>query len=102
VIIFHRSQILISKHGEVAEGEYLDPKGKAVILFDHIKQEVTGKRALSGEIDDSLEPLRSAFEKHAFEYVSNHYPHGTTTVYGKDGQIIVCISSARYNPNNFW
>jgi len=95
-------KVLITKYGEVSEGEYLDPKGNQVISYDHIKQEVTGRRNVSDEIDSSLEPLRSAFEKAAFDYVSQHYPHGTTTVYGKDGQIIVCISSARFNPQNFW
>jgi len=95
-------KVLITKYGEVADGEYLDPKGGQVIMFDHIKQEVTGKRGISDELEGSLEPMRSAFEKHAFEYVAQHYSHGTCTVYGKDGQIIICISSARFNPNNFW
>jgi len=96
-------KVLITKYGEVADGEYLDPKGNQVVLFDHIKQEVTGKRAIgSGELDSAQEPLRSAFEKEAFEYCGQHYPHGTTTVYSKDGKIIVALSSARFNPHNFW
>jgi len=95
-------KVLITKYGEVADGEYLDPKGGQVITFDHIRQEVTGKRGISGELDSSLEGLRSAFEKASFDYVTQHYPHGTTTVYGKEGKIIVCISSARFNPANFW
>jgi len=98
----HSHKVLITKYGEVADGEYLDPKGGQVVSFDHIKQEVTGKRSISDELDQSLEPLRSAFEKYAFEYCQQHYPHGTTTVYGKDGQIVVCISSARFNSHNFW
>jgi len=99
----NQHKVLITKYGEVSDGEYLDPKGNQVITFDHIKQEVTGKRGIdAGELDSSLEGLRSAFERAAFDYVSQHYPHGTTTVYAKDGQIIVCISSARFNPQNFW
>jgi len=96
-------KVLISKYGEVSDGEYLDPKGNQVIQFDHIKQEVTGKRAIgSGDMDQSQEALRSAFEKEAFDYCGQHYPHGTTTVYAKDGKIIVALSSARFNPHNFW
>lgn len=99
----NQHKVLITKYGEVADGEFLDPKGNQVILFDHIKQEVTGKRAInSGETDSGLEGLRAAFEKAAFTYVGDHYPHGTTTVYAKDGKVVVCISSARFNPNNFW
>jgi len=96
-------KVLITKYGEVADGEYLDPKGNQVIQFDHIKQEVTGKRPIQADdTDSSLEPLRAAFEKAAFDYASQHYPHGATTVYGKDGKIIVCISSQRFNPSNYW
>eukprot|EP01116_Phalansterium_solitarium_P004664 TRINITY_DN15713_c0_g1_i1.p1 TRINITY_DN15713_c0_g1~~TRINITY_DN15713_c0_g1_i1.p1 ORF type:complete len:281 (+),score=65.37 TRINITY_DN15713_c0_g1_i1:180-1022(+) len=95
-------KVLITKHGEVADGEYLDPKGGQVVHFDHIKQTVTGSRPLSGELDSSLEPLRAAFERAAFDYCTQHYPHGTATVYGTNGQIIVAISAARFNPNNFW
>lgn len=96
-------KVLITKYGEVADGDYLDPKGGLVLHYDHIKQEVTGQRAISGsDLDSSVESLRAAFEKEAFTYCGEHYPHGTTTVYGKDGKIIICISSARFNPHNFW
>jgi len=95
-------KVLITKYGEVSDGEYLDPKGNQVISYDHIRQEVVGKRPISGELDSSLEGLRSAFEKHMFDYVSQHYPHGTTTIYARDGKITIAISSARFNPNNFW
>lgn len=95
-------KVLITKYGEVSDGEYLDPKGGQIVLFDHIKQEVTGKKPIGSELDSSLEPLRSAFDKAASEYTAQHYPHGTSTVYGRDGKIIICISSARFNPHNFW
>jgi len=95
-------KVLITKYGEVSDGEYLDPKGGLVLSYDHIKQEVTGSRPISGELDSGLESLRKAFEKAAMDYVSQHYPFGTTTIYGKDGQIIIAISSAKFNPHNFW
>jgi len=96
-------KVLITKYGEVADGEYLDPKGGVVLLYDHIKQEVTGSRPIGGgDLENNVESLRAAFEKESFNYVGEHYPHGSTTVYGKDGKIIVCISSARFNPHNFW
>jgi len=95
-------KVLITKYGEVADGEYLDPKGNQVLSYDHIRQEVTGKRPISGDLDSSIEGVRSAFERAAFDYVQQHYPHGTTTIYGKDGKVIICVSSARFNPGNFW
>jgi len=99
----HAHKVLISKYGEVADGEYLDPRGGIVIAYDHIKQAVTGQRGIQGgEMDNSLEPLRAAFDKHAGEYADQHYPSGGATVYAKDGQIIIAISSARFNSKNFW
>jgi len=76
-------KVLISKTGEVSPGEYLDPRGNQIVLFDHIRQEVTGSRAISGELDSQVEPFRSAFDDAAVHYVSEHYLNGTTTVYGK-------------------
>jgi len=98
----HSHNVLITKYGEVSDGEYLDPRGGQVVKFDHIKQEVVGQRPIGDELDGSLESLRAAFDKAASAYTEEHYPNGTSTVYGKDGQIIVCISAARFNPNNFW
>jgi len=96
-------KVLITKYGEVADGDYIDPKGGVVLHYDHIKQEVTGTRPIGGgDLEKNVESLRSAFEHEAFTYVAEHYPHGTTTVYGKDGKVIICISSARFNPHNFW
>jgi len=96
-------KVLITKYGEISDGEYLDPKGGVVLQYDHIKQEVTGTRPIrSGDTESGIESLRSAFEKEAFEYVNEHYPTGSTTVYGKDGKIIIAISSARFNSHNFW
>lgn len=97
-------KVLITKHGEVGEGEYLDPVGQQVLRFDHIKQEVQGARPLSGEIPADMEPLRAAIEKQALQYVADHYPSGTATVYAskQENAILLCISSAKFNPSNFW
>merc|ERR1711907_266869 len=79
---------------------------ETVVQFDHIRQEVVGSRAISGELDKSVEDLRSAFDNAAQEYLAEHYINGGCTVYGgkKGGQtnITVCISSSKFNPNNYW
>lgn len=96
-------KVLITKYGEVGPGEYVDPKGKEVVTYDHIQNKVTGSKPAAGsEMDSSVESLRAAVEKEATAYTEEHYPHGTCAVYGKDGKVIICISSARFNPNNFW
>jgi len=102
----HKHQVLITKHGEVGESEYLDPRGGQVIVFDHIRQEVSSSRSIDGELDSDVEPFRAAFDDEAVKYVNEHYPNGATTVYGKKKgnqfQVIVAISSSKFNPNNFW
>jgi len=99
-------EVLISKYGEVNEAEYLDPRGNCVIQFDHIRQEVVGSRPISGELDKSVEDYRSAFDAAAYEYLQEHYINGGVTVYGgkQGGQtnITICISSSKFNPNNYW
>ena len=54
----------------------------------------------------SIKFYRSAFDDAAQDYLAEHYINGGCTVYGakKGGQtnITVCISSSKFNPNNFW
>jgi len=100
-------QVLITKFGEVSDSEYLDPRGGYVLSFDHIRQETTGSRGISGELDHDVEPYRSAFDDHSVSYVTEHYQNGATTVYGSRADnghyaVTVCISSSKYNPQNFW
>jgi len=102
----HTHQVLITKYGEVGESAYLDPRGHQVVLFDHIRQEVSGSRPIKGEIDADVEPFRAAFDEEAVTYVEEYYLNGATTVYGKkragDYQITIAIASSKYSPNNFW
>jgi len=102
----NKHQVLITKHGEVADGEYLDPRGNQIISYDHIQQTVTGSRPIAGELESDIEPYRAAFDDEAVKYVAEHYPHGATTVYskkqGNQYKVIVAISSSKFNPGNFW
>jgi len=101
-------KVLITKFGELAPEEYLDPQGKLVISFDHFKQEVTGtKPAGDNEINGELEPWRSAVEKKTMEYVANYYDTGYGSTYAsKDAKgnvvVTVAISSALFNGTNFY
>jgi len=99
-------KVLITKHGELSPNTYLDPLGGQVITFDHFKQEVTGARDGSGELENDAEPWRSAVQSKVEDYVRNHYDHGAGTVYAsKQGgavTVTVCISSAIFNGVNFY
>jgi len=99
-------EVLITKYGEIGNNEYLDPRGGQVVTYDHIRQKITSTRKIGSELDSSVESFRKAIEEASFNYISQHYQNGTTAVYsGKDGgdfKVILCISSAKFSPQNFW
>jgi len=98
--------MLISKHGEIGNNEYLDTRGGQIVTYDHIRQKITGNRKIGSELDSSVEPFRKAIEDAAFSYISQHYQNGTPAAYSaKDGgefKVTLCISSSKFSPANFW
>jgi len=102
----HAHDVLICKPGEVGDGEFMDHRGKQVILFDHIRQQVTGSRPLSStDIASDLEPLRATLEEQVGAYGTEYFPLGAVGVYSskEDGksQVTVCMSAARFQGANF-
>jgi len=98
---------IVCKDGELQPGEYLDPRAKQVVLYDHIRQTVTGARAASGaELIAAVEPHRAALDAQVQTYVQDHYKDGAGAVFGKQNGsqtvLAVCISSAKFNARNFW
>jgi len=57
-------------------------------------------------LDSSAEPYRKALEEATLEYCSQHYENGTPGVYssveGSEFKLTICISSSKFNPNNYW
>jgi len=92
-------KVLITKFGEVSPTKYLDPRGKQIVTIDHVKQTITSSEAAPAGAN---EPLRASIDAAMAEYVKDHYKEGTATVYSKDGDIIICISAAKFSPANFW
>jgi len=99
--------VLICKAGEIGDGEFLDYRGKQVIVFDHIRQQVTGSRPLgAADVTAEAEPYRAAIEQQMVEYATEFFPLGAVGVYGSkqdDGKVVctVCLSAARFQGANY-
>ncbi|KAI0230477.1 F-actin-capping protein subunit alpha-2 [Lamellibrachia satsuma] len=97
-------QVLITEHGDVGAGRFLEPRTKRTFRYDHLRKEASNFQ--STEIDTIVEPWRSALESSMTEYVHNHYKHGAVTVYGKSAEgnitLTTCIESHQFSPKNFW
>jgi len=98
----HDHEFLITTHGEVGDGEYIDHKGRQVVSFDHIRQTTGSTRGISGgDTDSSVESARASIEAAGDAYQQEHYPFGALCVYGKSGKVIATISASRFNSGNF-
>ncbi|KAM7429189.1 F-actin-capping protein [Porites harrisoni] len=97
-------QVLVTKHGELPDGRFHDPRSKKAFHYDHLRKEASN--LADHDPNPTAEPWRSAIEESVTAYVRDHYPHGVCTVYGSSSggtiNITACIEDHQFQPQNFW
>lgn len=119
-------QVLITKHGALDQGRFLDPRNSLSFCFDHFRNEASDVQPYDGEIP--LKSWRNAIDSALSVYVKEHYPTGNYSVRNRhvdngginkvlniasvlqvytntddsNESVIACIEGHQYQPHNYW
>ena len=105
-----QSKFLISKHGDLGSGDFLDPRTKSVVAFNHVELKCSNVRPAPAALEcEATRSHRERLEAAVLAYAEETYPEGTASVYapkgkgpGGAGDLVACIASCISKPASFW
>lgn len=100
--------MLVSKHGEIDDNHYVDPRAGKIYGYNHVTQswEVSDER--SADINDSVEEQRASVQSAMDDYISTQYKasadaKAACAVYStSEGNLVVCLTGVATNLRNWW
>jgi len=102
-------KVLITPHGELPGGTFLDPAKGVALDVDHKALTATeSSEPLPAATLASLQAaseLRSTIDAEMTRYVSTFLPSGVVTTYGSSGagtKVVCCMSARASELNNYW
>jgi capping protein alpha len=103
------TKVLITPHGEMPNGTFLDPSSGSMMDVDHKALTATkSAEPLSAAVQTSLDgarALRDAIDASMRAYLADRMPGAVHTTYGSTGngiKVVCCVSGLVSELNNYW
>jgi len=103
------NSVLITPHGELPAGLYLDPSGPHAIEVDHKALTATkSDTPLTGAQLAAIQggaAIREAIDREMQSYCQQYVPGSTCTTYGTSGagiKVVCCLSTRLAELSNYW
>lgn len=97
---------LLTKFNSLGNRQFIDPQGKQVVTYDHIRETITNSRPLQGELDKDVEEWRMAFQKEVQQYGDMYFMGPVTGAFSaKEGPafvINICLSALVLKSSTFY
>jgi len=95
---------LVTDHNDLGGGRFADARSKQSFKYDHLRKEASEYQAWTPE--QGMEGLRAAVEAEVTGYCLNHFRHGVSATFSKEGEdgqnIVCCIEDHQFQPKNYW
>ena len=102
-------QVLLTPHGELPGGLFLDPSTGTALEVDHKKLEaVESSSPVSAAQATSMQAAsatRDAIDREMQQYVKSFMPKGVVTTYGSSGagtKVVCCLVAELADLSNYW
>jgi len=100
-------KVLLTQHGELPNGTFLDPSSKQCLTVNHTALTCSAQPMDSAQLAElaQAEPHRGSIDAAMRRHVDEWLPNGTVTTYGGavgGVKITCCVASLAHDLSNYW